>query len=101
MPEVSKWFNLYRYLSARNLTRARELGSKPDLVLACEKVLARTFQIDGEDAQLWSNVFLTYIMGGLAFNALLGTTEEETDRVLARLGRIVRLVRDDKISLDD
>jgi AcrR family transcriptional regulator len=100
MPEVGIWFSLFRYLSGRNLTDVPQGDSKPPLVAACEDVVARIFGIEGDDVQLWSNVFLTYIMGGLAFNPLLGTSNEEGEKVLAKLARIVELLRDNRISLD-
>jgi hypothetical protein len=100
MPEVNLWFKLHRYLAARNLTLVREPGVKSPLVQACDEAVARIFRIEGEDVQFWSNVFLTYMMGGLTFGRLIGTTDEEGGRVLARLGRIVEVLRDEGISLD-
>ena len=100
MPEVALWFKLFRYLSARNLTRTRDRGSRSPVVVACDDAVARIFRIEGEDVRFWSNVFLTYMLGGLSFNALLGTDDGEGEKVLARLGRIVEVLRDEQISLD-
>jgi AcrR family transcriptional regulator len=100
MPEVALWFKLFRYLSARNLTSVREPGSRSAVAVACDDAVARIFRIEGEDVQFWSNVFLTYMLGGLSFNALLGTDHEEGGKVLAKLGRVVEVLRDEKITLD-
>jgi len=100
LPEGTIWFALLRYLAARDVTRTRDGGTRPPLVAACEHVVARMFRIEGEDARLWANVFLTYMMGGLAFNPLLGTTDDEGERVLGTLGRVVELVRDNRIPLE-
>jgi len=100
MPEVALWFKLFRYLSARNLTTAHVSGSRSPVAVACDDAVARIFRIEGEAVQFWSNVFLTYLLGGLSFNALLGTDDEEGGRVLARLGRIVEVLRDEQIPLD-
>ena len=70
------------------------------MVVACDDAVARIFRIEGEDVRFWSNVFLTYMLGGLSFNALLGTDDGEGEKVLARLGRIVEVLRDEQISLD-
>ena len=82
MPEVALWFKLFRYLSARNLTPARGSGSRSPVVVACDAAVARIFRIDGEDVQFWSNVFLTYLLGGLSFKALLGTDDDEGGKVV-------------------
>ena len=70
------------------------------MAVACDVAVARIFRIEGDEVQFWSNVFLTYMLGGLSFNALLGTDDEEGGKVLARLGRIVEVLRDEQISLD-
>jgi AcrR family transcriptional regulator len=100
MPEVALWFKLFRYLSARNLTVARGPGTRSPVAVACDDAVARIFRLEGDEVQFWSNVFLTYLLGGLSFNALLGTDDDEGGKVLARLGRIVEVLRDEQISLD-
>lgn len=97
LPEVTLWFKLSRYLATRNLVAARGPGSRPPVVDACEAAVARMLRIEGEDARFWANVFLTYIMGGLAFGPLLGTSQEEGGRALARLGSIAETQRDHQI----
>ena len=75
-------------------------GTRSPVAVACDDAVARIFRIEGDEVQFWSNVFLTYMLGGLSFNALLGTDDEEGGKVLARLGRIVEVLRDEQISLD-
>jgi AcrR family transcriptional regulator len=100
LPEVDLWFKLFRYLAAHNLTVAGPPGTKPPLTIACEAAVARVFRLEGEDVQFWSNVFLTYMMGGVAFGPLLGTTPEEGKRTLGKLGALVALMRDGRITLE-
>ena len=98
LPEVAQWFKLVRYLATRDLGRRRPWGDRPPVVDACESAVAHLLRLEGDDARFWANVFLTYIMGGLAFGPLLGTTDEEGGATLSRLGRIAEILRDDGIA---
>ncbi len=64
-------------------------AAKPPLVAACDSAIGRIFRIEGEDVALWSNVFITYMMGNMAFGALLGTSDEESSRSVEMLAAVV------------
>ena len=66
--------------------------------MACDAAIARVFRIEGDDAAFWSNVFVTYTMGNMAFGSLLGTTPDEGNRALARLAAVVQALRADQVS---
>jgi AcrR family transcriptional regulator len=100
LPEVGLWFQVSRYLSSRGVTRARTPGGRSPVVVATESAVARIFGIDSPEAAFWTNVVLTYLMGGLAFGNQLGTGHDEGVKVLARLGRAVEVIRDSGLSLD-
>ena len=100
LPEIALWFKLFRYLSARGVTRTRAPGPRSPVAVSTEAAIARIFGIDHREAAFWSNIILTYLMGALAFGALLGTGREEGGQILARLGRVVEVLRDSGLSLD-
>ncbi len=97
VPESLLWFRLFRHLAGRNLPSSAHPGGKPPLIAACDAAIARMFGIEGEDATFWSNVFVTYIMGNMAFGTLLGTTAAESDRALVKLAVVVKTLRDGQI----
>ena len=66
---------------------------------ACDSAIGRIFRIAGGDVALWSNVFITYMMGNMAFGALLGTSDEESSRTLEMLAAVLETVRDRRITL--
>jgi len=94
IPESVMWFRLFRHLAGRNLPSSTHPGGKPPLIAACDAAIARVFRIEGEDALFWSNVFVTYVMGNMAFGSLLGTTDDESDRALVRLAAVVENLRE-------
>ena len=94
IPESLLWFRLFRHLAGRNLPSSAHPGGKPPLIDACNAAIARVFGIGGEDARFWSNVFVTYVMGNMAFGSLLGTTAAESDRALVKLAAVVEVMRD-------
>ncbi|HEX7443965.1 MAG TPA: hypothetical protein VF320_08770 [Acidimicrobiales bacterium] len=99
IPEVGLWFKVFRHLAGRNLPSSTHPGVKPPLVAACDSAIGRIFRIEGEDVALWSNVFVTYMMGNMAFGALLGTSDEESSRTLEMLAAVLETVRDRRITL--
>ena len=99
IPEVGLWFKVFRHLAGRNLTSCAHPGVKPPLVAACDSAIGRIFRIEGGDVALWSNVFITYMMGNMAFGALLGTSDEESSRALEMLAAVLETVRDRRITL--
>jgi len=98
IPESVQWFRLFRHLVGRNLPLRAHPGDKPPLIMACDAAIARVFRIEGDDAAFWSNVFVTYTMGNMAFGSLLGTTPDEGNRALARLAAVVQALRADQVS---
>lgn len=94
IPESLLWFRLFRHLAGRNLPSSVHPGGKPPLIAACDEAIARVFRIEGDDARFWSNVFVTYVMGNMAFGSLLGTTAAESDRALVKLVAVVEIQRD-------
>ena len=99
IPEVGLWFKVFRHLAGRNLPSSAHPGGKPALVAACDSAIGRIFRIEGEDVALWSNVFVTYMMGNMAFGALLGTSDEESSRTLGMLAAVLETVRDRQITI--
>jgi AcrR family transcriptional regulator len=93
IPEAFLWFKLFRHLAGRNLPSSAHPGGKPPLIEACESAMSRIFRIEGDDVPFWSNLVVTYILGNLAFGALLGTTAEENDRTLRKLAAVVETLR--------
>jgi len=99
IPEVGLWFKVFRHLAGRNRSPSAHRGGKPPLVAACDSAIGRIFRIEGEDVPLWSNIFITYMMGNMAFGALLGTSDEEGSRSVAVLAAVVETLRDRRITL--
>ena len=95
IPESLLWFRLFRHLAGRNLPSSAHPGGRPPLIAACDAAIARVFRIEGDDARFWSNVFVTYVMGNMAFGSLLGTSADESDRVLVTLAAVVERLRDE------
>jgi len=77
----------------------RPSRSQAPLVAACDSAIGRIFRIEGGDAALWSNVFITYLMGDMAFGALLDTLDEESGRTLEALAAVLETVRARRIAL--
>lgn len=99
IPEVVLWFKVFRHLAGRNVPSSAHPGGKPALIAACDAAIGHIFRIEGEDVALWSNVFVTYMMGNMAFGALLGTSDQEGDRTVAMLATVVETLRDRRISI--
>jgi len=91
IPEVSLWFKLYRYLTGRNLPTSGRSG-KPPLVKAVEESISSIFGLEGDDASVCTNIFLTYTMGNEAFGEFLGTTDDEAEAALLAMYKVVLLL---------
>jgi len=91
IPEVAMWFKVFRYLSGRDLTGVRP-HAKPPLVTAVEDAIGLIFGLEGEYVPICANIFLTYLMGNVAFGGLLGTTDDQAEQALATMGMFVTML---------
>jgi AcrR family transcriptional regulator len=91
IPEVARWFKVYRYLSGRNLPDMRPRG-KPPVVSAVEEAITLIFGLEGDYVPVFANIFLTYIVGNAAFGPFLGTTDDDADAALGAMGDLVNLM---------
>jgi len=98
IPESALWFRLFRHLVGRNLPSSAHPRGKPPLIMACDAAIARVFRIEGDNATFWSNVFVTYTMGNIAFGSLLGNRPDEGNRVLGRLAAVLEAQRDEQVA---